>query len=305
VAASVLVAVAILGFLVGQRRSSATSLSVEGKIGIASAANVVLEYPAPWKPAAGRSPIAELGLTQGLLLAPEPEARQAGLAVGSLPLGDGSPIPSRLLARLKVLPHAEVVGLPAGQAYRYDLPDLPGYGGSVQLFLIPGEANAGDTALACYAEVGFAAEQQQCARIVARLSLSGEAQLDLTPDTGYAHKLAAIVGGLNRERLALRAELAHTTSRGSVASVASALGSRFAFEASAVAGLEPPDAAADAQQALESSLQVAGEVYEALGRAAQADDSVAYTALSRHLKAAESGVDSALEGFALLGYEQS
>ena len=300
-----LAAVALLGFVVGHHRSGTPPVSREAKTGIASVANVVLEYPADWKPAAGGPPVAGLGLTGGLLLAPGTDARRAGLAGGSFPAGEASPIPSRLLSLLKVPPHGEVVGIPAGQAYRYRLASIPGYRGSVELFVIPGEANAGDTALACYAGAGFASEQQQCSQIVARLSLSGQAELDLTPNAGYAHKLEAIVGQLNRERLVLRGELSQASSRASVGSIASALGAGFASAARALAVLEPPAVANDAQRALASSLQGTGYIYEVLGRAARTDDSAAYTAASGRLKAAESGVDSALESFALLGYEQS
>jgi hypothetical protein len=300
-----LAAAAVLGFVLGHRRSNAAPVSHEGKPGIASVGKVVLEYPPDWKPAAGGSPVGGLGLTGGLLLVPGEDTQQVGLSGGFFAAGEAGPIPRRLLSQLKVLPRVEVVGIPAGQAYRYRLSSIPGYGGSAVLFVIPGEAGAGDTALACYAAAGFAAAQQKCSQIVARLSLSGQTQLDLTPNAGYAHKLEAIVGQLNRERLTLRGELAGTSNRASVGSLASALGARFTSAARALAVLEPPAVADNAQQALTGSLQETGGIYEVLGRAARSDDSAGYTAASGRLKAAESGVDSALESFALLGYEEN
>lgn len=296
---------AILGFIVGHRHNRGGSSSVAGKVGIASVGSVLLEYSGGWQPTKGGSPLTGLGLIQGLLLAPGGRAQQAGLLGGSFPVGEAGPIPSRVISQLKTLPHAEVVGFPDGQAYRYDLQGVPGYNGSVELFVIPGQAAAGNTALACYAGAGFAAEQRQCSQIIARLSLSGQAQLDLTPDAGYAHRLEVIVERLDGERLALRRELSHASTLASAAGLASVLGARLASAASAIATIEPPAVASLAEQSLVGSLQRARSAYDALGSAARSDNSSAYTAALGNLEAVEAGVNSALESFALLGYQKS
>jgi hypothetical protein len=302
-------AAAVVGYLAGHHRHEASANSSSGapsaKAGIASVGDVLLEYPAAWRRAAVGPSITGLELEHRVLLAPGGSAQQAGLIGGVLPAGEASPIPSGLLSGLKDLPRTEVVGFPAGQAYRYDLMGLPGYRGSVELFVVPGQVNAGDTVLACYASGGFEGEQRQCSQIVAGLSLSGQSQYDLTPDVAYAHSLRAVMELLDHERLVLRHELAHASSQSAVAQMASVLASRFSVAASALAALETPAVAQSVEHALVVSLLQAQNAYKTLVVASDSSRSSAYRDASAGVEKAESAVDGALESFALLGYSQS
>jgi hypothetical protein len=302
----VLVAVAVLGYAAGHRRAPAahpvahreTTRSVSG-------ANILLEYPAGWRPVTTVPAIPGLSLAHPLSLAPGGHAARAGLLSGQLPAGEPSPLPARLLALLRGTPQTEVVNLIDGQAFRYTQLNLPGYAGTLDLYVMP-YAGKSPTALACYAEEGFSSYLSQCEQIVAGLTPVGQSSTyDLTPDTGYALRLGALIEGLNTERLTLRREMrAHSTPT-AVSKSAIALAGRFATVAASLAVLESPPVAGAAQTALASAILKARDTYTALAAASTAKDRAGYDAALAQVDAAEAGVDTALEDFALLGYNQT
>jgi hypothetical protein len=293
-----LVAVATFGYLAGHRHVSAASGETTRTV---SGANIVLEYPSGWRQVAATAPIPGMSIGRPLLLAPGGDSAHAGLLSGQLAGGGPSPLPARFLALMRGIPHVEVVDLLDGQAYRYSGLSLPGYDRILDLYVIP-NAEESSTVLACYAAKESAAYLSQCEQIVAKLTLIGQSSTyELTPDTAYAHRLGALIEGLNRERSTLRREMHLDAAPAAVGSLAVTLADRFAAVATSLSVLESPLVAGPAQAALAGSILRARDAYAALATAATQNPSRAATA-GGEVSEAETSIDAALESFALLGY---
>jgi hypothetical protein len=304
--ALVLVAVAIFGYRAGYRRAPvASSVTHRETTRTVSGANVLLEYPPGWQPSATVPAVPGLPLAHPLSLAPGGDSARAGLLSGQLPGSEASPLPGRFLALLHGTPHTEVVNLIDGQAYRYSRLSLPGYDRALDLYVIL-YAGKSPTALACYAAKASSGYLAQCEQIVARLTPIGQSSTyDLTPDTTYASRLGGLIEGLNRERLTLRHEMRAHATPAAVGGFATTLADRFAVTAGSLAALEPPPVAGPTQTALASSILRARDTYRALAAASTAGDQAGYEAALEQVSTAEAGVDTALEGFALLGYSRT
>jgi hypothetical protein len=299
----VLLVVAIVAYLIGSHRSSSPSTpsgsgAPAGATRIASGSSVLLEYPAAWQTAGAAPAFPGLPIAHPLLLAPGGQASEAGLLSGQLPAGQPSPLPTSFVALLHDVPHTEVVSLGNGQAYRYS--GIIGYQRTLAVYVVP-TVGTSPTGLVCYAASGYTSYLQQCAQIVAKATVVSQSSYPLSPDGTYASQLSGLIGSLDKERVALRAQMHAKPER--VATLATRLAARFADTAAAVARLEAPLPASAAQATLASSLQHARDAYTAL--AVAASEPVGYASAEPQVNAAETTVDAALENFALLGYNHS
>jgi hypothetical protein len=307
----ILVVVAIIAYLFGVHRSSApaparsasaSASTPGGEARTAAGSNVVLDYPASWQPVSSIQSIPGLAITHPLLLAPGGAAARAGLLSGLLPADASSPLPASFLALVHGVPHAEVVDLGNVQAYRYS--GLNGYHRVLDVYVVP-VVGSSTTALVCYAATGSAAYLAQCQQIVANATLVGQSSYELTPNSAYAARIAALLGVLDRQRLALRRDLHERATLSAAAPLASALAARFADTAASLSPLEPPPAASGAQTVLVKAIVQARGAYEALATAAGNEEPEAYAAAQSQVEEAETAVDAALEGFVQLGYNHT
>jgi hypothetical protein len=298
----VLVVVAIVGYLLGIHRGSTPSTAVTGPLRVASGTNLLLEYPSGWQPAASAPRLAGLTISGSHVLAPGGRSTTAGLISGQMPGGEASPLPAGFLALVHGAPHVEVVNLAQVQAYRFS--QLSGYERTLDVYVIP-TAGGTPTVLVCYASSHASSYLQQCEQIVATVALVGETSFNLSPSAGYASHLGTLVKALNKERLTLRREIRASTAPARLSSLASTLAVRFAATATALASLEAPQAASAAQAALATALMSAHAAYVTLSAAAAAEDVAAYSEAEQKVNAAEAGVHTALQSFALLGYNHT
>jgi hypothetical protein len=303
------VVVAIIGYLLGIHGSKATparslpvSAASAGDTRTASGSNVVLEYPAGWQPASSVQSIPGLAIAHPLLLAPGGDGQRAGLLSGLLPASASGPLPASFLALVHGVPHAEVVNLGNVQAYHYG--GLNGYHRVLDVYVVP-VSGASTTALVCYAPTGSTAYLAQCQQIVANATLVGQSSYDLTPNGAYASRIAAVMAVLDKQRLLLRRELHERASLSAAAPLASAIADRYGDAVASLAPLEPPVAATGAQTSLTNSIIQSRAAYTALASAAASGDPEAYDAAKARVEAAEAGVDSALESYAMLGYNRT
>lgn len=267
---------------------------------------MLLEYPAGWQPAKAVATVPGLPISHPLLLAPGGNSARAGLLAGELPSGEPGSLPTRFLALLHGTPHTEVVNLIDGQAFRYSRVDVAGYDHALDVYVIP-YAGRNPTALACYAPQATSSTYlSQCEQIVAGLTPLGQSSTyDLTPDTGYAQRLGTLIEELNRERLTLRGDMHTHPAPAAVGRFAATLADRFAAAASSLALLEAPPVAGPMQAALANSILHARDTYRSLSEASTAPEQADYSAALAQVNATEAGVNTALEGFALLGYSRS
>jgi hypothetical protein len=299
--APVLVAVAILGYLAGHHRPAPPA---EAPARVVYQAGIALEYPSTWRRTAAAPAITGLSLAHALLLAPGGDARRAGLLSGELPRGEAAPLPARMVSLLRGLPRTEIVDFLDVQAYRYNHVRLAGYGGRLELYVIPNPA-AAPTALACYAATGHASDLAQCEQIVARLTPIGRSRYDLEPKAAYSHRLGALIGALDGERLALRRQMGAREAPAAVSRLARTLSGRMATAAASIRTLSRPSAAAAAQAGLAGSIERARDAYGALAVAASARGAGGVALAQRQVDGAEAAIDRSLASFALLGYKHS
>ncbi|MGH2863689.1 MAG: hypothetical protein ACRDJX_00410 [Solirubrobacteraceae bacterium] len=299
----VLLVVAIGGYLLGIHRGSTRS-SADGSdtLRVASATNLLLEYPAGWQPSGQVPHLAGLALTGSYVLAPHGRPATAGLLSGGLPGGEASPLPSAFLALVHGAPHVEVVSLAHLQAYRFS--QLSGYERILDVYVVP-TAGGTPTALVCYATSAGAGYLQQCEQIVATATLVGETSFNLSPDAGYASQLKTLIETLAGGRTTLRREIRASSAPARLSSLASRLAGEFASAATRLASLEAPQAASAAQAALTTALMGAHAAYLALSAAAAEESPAAYSEADEHVNGAEASVDTALRNFALLGYNHT
>jgi len=305
-AAPVLIGIAIVGYLAGHRHAPATPTGAHpAGIRIAYGTGVLLEYPTGWRqtPAADAPAIPGLPLIGPLLLAPRGNGADAGLLSGQLPSNQTTPLPSTFMAQLRGLPHTEVMELFNNtQAYRYSQIDLHGYALTLQLYSIPSPGSRA-TVLACYASQELAGYLSQCQRIVAGLTLVGNAPSDLAPEPGYAGTLSHLIRTLDQARVALRGKMRAHVAPGTLGRLADELSSHFEAAAASLAALQPPIPAGPAQAALTSAILHSQHAYQALAEATQGQGS--YASAQAEVSSSERSLDTALQSFALLGYGQA
>lgn len=305
-AAPILLAVAIVGYLAGHRHVAATPTGAHpAGIRIAYGTGVLLEYPSEWRqtPAAAAPAIPGLPIIGPLLLAPGGNGAGAGLLSGQLPATQTTPLPGALMAQLRGLPHTEVMELFNNtQAYRYSKLNLQGYALTLQLYSIPSSGNRA-TVLACYASKELSSYLSQCQRIVAGLTLVGNAPTDLAPEAGYAAALDRLIGTLNQARAETRKKMSARATPSALGRLAGELASRFEAAAASLAALQPPPPAGPAQAALTSAILHSQHAYQALAQATEGRGG--YAAAQAQVPAAETGLDTALQSYALLGYGQA
>jgi hypothetical protein len=295
----VVVAAAVIGYLAGhgQARPKAREQALT-----ASVAGVILAVPQDWQQGGNAPPIPGFSLQHQIVLAPDGEVAKAGLVAGELAENETGPLPKGLLASTRGLPASDVVNLLEVQAYRYTKFNLPGYGRELTVYVVPNPGGA-PTALACYADPSVAAYMRTCQHVADTLTLSNRTQsYDLTPQATYASGLSTAIAALERVRVALRRSMSPRSSPETVAARATRLAGAFAAAGSSLAALEPSLVTGPAQAALARAIQRAQAAYTALASAAQTGDEAGFLAAREEVARAESAVDEALEGFALLGY---
>jgi hypothetical protein len=296
--AVVLLAAALLGYAVGHRPSGPAPRE---QTRTASVAGVLLGLPSQWRAVSTAPGVPGLSMRHAVVLTPG-DGSASGLLAGALPAGQGSPLPSQFLARMRQPPSTAVVSLAEAQAYRYSGISIPGFDKSVTLFAIPYPGDNA-TGLACYAAPAVSADLRTCQHIVATLRFAGRSQsYDLTPQPDYARSLSAAISALNAKRLPLRAKLATGATPHAIELYAGRLAHAFAHAAASVSALQTTLATGQAQSALSGAVLKARAAYSGLASAAGSRSEASFAGARREVDEAEAAVNAALEGFALLGY---
>jgi hypothetical protein len=294
-----LIAVAILGYVVGHARSGGETSK---PLRTAKGAHVLIEYPIGWKPAASSTQIPGLAIEHPQLIVPRAPHASAGLVVGTLAGGELGPLPRRFISGLSRLPQTTVVNLLEVQAYRYTGFSGPGLGEPLTVFVIPNPGGS-PTVLACYAPAQGSPYMRECEAAVSGVTVVDQSQAyQLAPEPGYAATISASISSLDRLRVSLKRELQPQVSRERAQQLATRLGDGFARAAASLSKLEGSATVQPLQAALVSSTQRARDGYTALAGAAGERNATGYAAAQERIAAAESDVDRALEDFVLLGY---
>jgi hypothetical protein len=295
----VLLAVAVLGYLVGHTSSHPAAALRAPSV---AAGDVVLDYPAGWRVVANPPVIPSFEVARVTVLAPRGHGADTGLLIGTLPADELAPLPRAFVTKLRRTPTTEIVNLLEIQAYRYAHLSVRGFAETLTIFVVPNRGGL-PTALACYAPSASSAYVTACERSVAAVTVTGQLQgAQLTPDPAYAVRISSTISALDALRISLKRELSPEVSAATAQRLASRLARGYAAASSALGELEPPVEAAPVQTALAQAINRSRTGYIALAKAASEQDATAYTAAQSDIAHAEADVDQALESFALIGY---
>jgi hypothetical protein len=303
-----LVTVAILGYLIGGRSSNASPPETTREA--SNAATSVTYTAAPgWKPASAAPNLPGISIAQPLVLAPTGDATQAGLIVGQLLGSQSSPLPSKLLERLRETPATDVVNLSNTQAYRYSQVSLSGSDQHLTLYTIPTSADTTE-AVVCYASTSSTGSLHACEQLAGTLSIAtGRPQAEvhafqsLTPQAAYGVKVRAAVARVNQLIGGIRPEIRAGILRSTASASANRLSEGLAVTATSLAALSPPPAAVGAHTALATALTRTRAAYAALSGALLAESTSRYDVARSRIATAEAALDTAIKNITLLGYQ--
>jgi hypothetical protein len=305
----VLLAVAIVGYLLGGNHSSAGPRAASPILVVGTAAvpnPVVLEYPStPSWPLSGAPKLPGLTVAQSLTLAPGGNAHGAGLVAGQISAEIGTPLPAPFLARLHEVPTAEVVSLFNTQAYRYGHLFPSGSNDELTLYAIPGMTGSTDM-IACYAAISpeTSTYLKACEQLAGklRLQVEGESEI-LPPDVTYARQIGEVVARVDKLRLALRSAMSQQAAPATQARAALRLADGFGEASRSLALIQASPAARWAQTGVSQRLAQAHDSYVALATAARADRPSDYKLARTLVYGAEARIVAALKRYALVGYQ--
>jgi hypothetical protein len=298
--AILVVPVAVIGYALGHRGH--TTAAPPPRTHAVYAADALLEPPVSWTAAPAAPAVPGLALQGPVALAPRGDTAVGGVVVGQL-AGEGvTPLPASLLANIAPAPHGEVVSLAETQAYRYPGLHVAGFAGTLELYAIP-RAGGGATGVACWAPQAGSEVMHTCEQIVAAMRLVGQPRgPNLTVESTYAGKVAALVATLDQQRQTLRSQISRQTSRPAVAQLARTLAGSFTTAAATLSALEAPLPVGRAHALLYHGLQRTAAAYTALASAASASSLSSYESARASVSAGERDISTALEDYSLLGY---
>jgi len=303
-----LVTVAILGYLIGGRSSTA---SPPEKTREASNAATSLTYTAAagWTPASQAPALPGISIAQPLVLAPTGHAAETGLIVGQLLGSESSPLPAKLLEGLRETPATDVVNLSNTQAYRYSQVSLSGSDEHLTIYTIPTSADTTE-AIVCYASTSSTDGLRACEQLAGTLSIAtGRPQAEvhafqsLTPQTAYGVKVRAAVARVNQLIGTIRPEIRPGILRSTASGSAKRLSEGLAVTAGSLAALSPPPAAVGTNAALSTALTRTRAAYAALSGALLAESTSRYDAARSRIATAEAALTTAIKNVTLLGYQ--
>jgi hypothetical protein len=301
----VLLAVALVGYLLGVSRSAPRAASTLVVRTATAFAPFVLEYPSTpgWSVAPVAPKLPGLAIDKSLVLAPVGRAHEAGMIVGEVPAESSLPLPTPLLARLREVPKAEVVSLLDTQAYRYGRLIPSGTGYELTLYTVPRVAGS-IAVIVCYAlSSADSAYLNACEQLVGNLAVHIEGESEIQPpEVGYARQIGEVVTRVDRLRLVLRSAMSRQAAPARQTDAATRLAKGFGEASRSLAMIQAPPAAEWAQAAVSRGLAEAQGAYLALAAAARTHSPSSYEQARARISTAETSIVAALRRYALLGY---
>jgi Protein kinase domain len=293
-AGGLLVALAVVGFLIG--RGGSSEGDGESSQPVAAGA-LTIDSPSGWQPAGAAFEVPGLRLGDGVTLAPDGEAGDGVLAAGTTDARNAALLPASFLERLgKAPPRDDPVELGELEAYRYADLEARGLRRPLTVYVAP--TSEGVATVACAGSSGGreGGSLSECEGAAATLSLTSGTAFPLGGGERYFKQLDATIDTLNATRRKQTAALRQTSTANGQAGAADRLASAYRRAARAVADSEVSPELARANARLAAALSGAREAYAKLAGAARRDDRAAYRAASGQVSQAEARVRAALRG---------
>jgi O-antigen/teichoic acid export membrane protein len=280
-------AAAALGFAVGHRGGGSRGTAKLDEQ--ASVGSLRVSLPSDWRRA--RIPKGmSFDLSDELAVAPR-TGRLGFLVVGRAQTTDPGLLPASLVSRLAVPARAELISLGAVKFLRYATQRLQGGAGVASVYASP--TTAGTIVGVCVSQSGGEALRADCERILATTRLASGTPLVPVPSPAYRSALSRAIATLDGVRSRVGSQLRSARNPATVANAATALAVAHREAASTVRRLSA-GVARQANAALAAALQVTGDAYAALARAALRQDARAYSQATSALTHADAATNSAL-----------
>jgi hypothetical protein len=303
VAAAVAAALAIVGGAVagrsgGEAEAPPSSVVSAGALSLRAPAGwveqTVVEVPPAAKaptPTAAPSDVAPTARDAGADRVPLP--LRAPRAFG--PAGDGGGLVAGMAAQAG-FPPAGLAGPPIPVRLA-DVEALRYRGDTGLVYAVP--TDAGTAVLVCRGGDRVVAD---CGATLESLRVEGARILPAAPDEAYADGLTAVVQALGERRRDLRRRLAGAAAPDDQAAIAGRLAEAHAQARAAVAELNAPAIARDANDAIAAALAGARSAYRDLAAAVAANAADDYDAAASAIAGADRDLDAALASLRGLGY---
>jgi hypothetical protein len=294
-AATVILAVAVLGFTIARSRDGGHAVPALG--GHASVGILAVSFPTGWR--RETSPLAsQLGLNPAVALAPADYGGDT-LVIGKAVTPNPQLLPHTLLASLPSLPTPQTVKLGSAMFYRYVNLSPGGQHGSETVYAM--STTVGTVLAVCTADSAQTAFISSCERSLATLKLTSGSAVQPGPSPAYASAFNRAISRLNTSRATLGSQLRAARAAKAQASAARALAAAHAQAATSLAYLAAGPASG-ANSAVVRALELTGAAYLALGRAASRHDSSRYRAAQATLQRATRALDVAYSQLDAFGY---
>lgn len=176
---------------------------------------------------------------------------------------------------------------------------LKGSGDRLTVYTMP--SSEGVVTLTCRVPKG-APMEDHCERAAATLRLKRGEPYGLTPSGPYGRSVDGVVASVQPRRRSLRQRLGKATTRYQQQEAAGGIAQAFHGAARRAARLEPPSAAAPANEALVQALRDAAGAYRRLQSAAVKFDRAGFERGKQQVRAAEARVQGSLDALRQLGY---
>ena len=249
--AAALVAVIVVGLLIGRSSGGDGDDSAPAATNLATAGPLELGFPTSWQRAADAPAIPGLTLEDETALAPSGGSAGDALQVGTTNAGGPSLLPASLLTRLDEAPDRDdAVKLGELEAYRYSGLRPQGFDGRLTLYAAPTTRRRGDGRVHRAAAARARASWPTARRWPTGLALATGRAFPLGPDEQYLDKLGATMDRLNADRRSGTRKLRQAKKQAAQAKAAEALANDYRSAGRSLSGLSVSPAVLDASSAV-------------------------------------------------------
>ena len=303
-AAVVVVALAVGGYLVGHSGGKAKAAAPTGGI---SAGKATVAIPSGWHEIKNVPDVPYLPLKEAVGMSPSAGDKD-GLVLGKAHLTWPYLLPLALIGHESAQPRsayntrAYVVKIGKVQAHRTSGLKFGSATGLYTIFTFPQQGATEVPAAVCYSKTSSVSALEDCERVVSGISVSDAKLYDLVPSSAYASSVSAALGTLNTSRASGIKALKLAKTGAAQAKAARSLSKAYKAAGARLRASAPPAYARPANDKIVAAMGSAAGAYGSLATAAAAKSSSRYSAARAKASAAEKRLADAILDLRNLGY---
>jgi hypothetical protein len=287
------IALAVVGYLVGSSGSSGTDTPANNSS--ASAGALTITFPDTWERVESAPPIPGLTFRDPISVAPKGGPAVGVMTAGTLTASDPSLLPASFKKALEdPAPKGEPVALGDLEAYRYTGLKPKNYPQQLAVYTVP--TDAGVATIACSAAQAQATSfLPECERAASTLTLSGTEAVDLGVPDAYAKALSSAIDKLQSGRAAALKRLKAAKTNSAQAGAARQAAAAYANAARTMAAQKGGPQVDAANTAIVAALRQGAAGYTQMASGAAGGDTGRYKAGAAQVKKADAALQKALK----------